>query len=121
MKPDRAARAEDLGAEAARRERLESAVDVLTVMAKVTSELVARGLAATFEYPGCVAVGDRCVFGTDEGVTWCGDVYRDAKAFLEGDCPVRSVVSAIPCESGDVTRVANWIARVMRDLEEVEK
>lgn len=82
------------------------------VLLTVTELLIARGIKATYEYPGSIHViepsGRYVVYG-DINETICGDVYRSLDAYESGDPEPEGISSDIPADCADAERIATFI------------
>jgi hypothetical protein len=78
----------------------------LEVMQKVTDELVRRGLNATLEFPGVIALADMH-WGDANGTIGCD--------FVDGSEITPGHKTAIPSDSDDWLAIADAIASYRRD------
>jgi len=93
----------------------------LELVQAVTDELVKRGLPATFEYPGFIAVGGAdariderfpvVTFGVDD-CNWGADIYATERDWAEGNQPFISHTSPIAAECTNLDVISDWAAGI---------
>ena len=91
-------------------------MDTLTTTCAVIDELNKRGIEANLEYPCYIVQGD-WIWGTDEGF-WLGQHVMDGEE-VDGELIEDKIESTIPRDSTDVQAIADLIAWIAIEQQEV--